>query len=66
MLELLYEALASRYGIIVATNNPEALRQQLYKARREAADPDLQQLSIRISPLLPKQEVWIVRNAQGS
>jgi len=66
MLEFLYQALNSNLGIILSTNNPEALRQQLYKARREAQDSTLDSLSIRISPVSPKDEVWIVKDGQKS
>lgn len=65
-LQLWYEALASDLGIVISTNNPEALRQVLYKARRESGDPALEGMSVRISPLLPDQEVWILRDDKKS
>lgn len=63
-LSFWYEALSAEFGIIISTNNPEALRQALYKARREAGDPALDHMSIRISPLLPEEEVWIVKSSK--
>lgn len=66
MLELWYDALASDLGIVIKTNDPEALRQQLYKSRREAGDPNLDNLSVRISPTMPREEVWIVKNGKKS
>jgi len=66
LLELWYDALASDLGIVIKTNDPEALRQQLYKSRREAGDPNLDNLSVRISPTMPREEVWIVKNGKKS
>ena len=59
---ILYEALASDLGLIVATNNPQNLRAKLYAARR--ADADLECLSIHLSPANPTGELWIVKREQ--
>lgn len=59
MLELLYEALASDYGVEVTTNDPHRLRQQLYALRRSRADPMLEPLSL-VVPAKPGV-LWIVK-----
>lgn len=56
LLKLLYKAYRAEFGIIVATDNPELLRQRLYKLRK--GDPDLATLSILTSPLNAK-DLWI-------
>lgn len=64
LLELLYAALHSTYGIIVSSRDPEKLRQKLYPLRKE--DPSLLPLSFIISPLNPREDLWIVKvNANG-
>jgi hypothetical protein len=47
---LLYAALAEPIGLLLATNDRERARQRLYTARRNAADPALDCLQIRMSP----------------
>lgn len=59
LLELLYSALHSPYGIIVASRDPEKLRQKLYPIRKER--PELTSLSFIISPLNPGEDLWIVK-----
>ena len=63
MLEFLYDALSQDIGIVieVVSGDIEAVRQALYKARREAGDEELSCLSLRISPLNPR-EIFIMRN----
>lgn len=46
--EILYQALGSQIGLVLTTSDPERARQALYAARREAADPDLGILQIRL------------------
>lgn len=67
-LEFWYEAAASEYGIVVATSDVEAAKQKLYQARAKAADPELQGLQLRTSPILPDEEIWILKGppADGS
>ncbi|RMD51691.1 hypothetical protein D6827_01650, partial [Candidatus Parcubacteria bacterium] len=65
LLDILYSALHEEYGIKVATEDAERLRQQLYAARRKAGDPDLENLSISISPLSPQTELWVI-NKKGT
>lgn len=61
VLELLYEALNSEFGIIVKTSDPVALKQKLYAARRESGDEALLSLTFATSRTSPDTEIWIVR-----
>jgi hypothetical protein len=60
LLGLLYEALHSPLGIVVSTNNPEALRSRLYPMRKE--DPNFLLLTFSVSPDSP-DELWIIKRA---
>ena len=51
-----YAALQSRVGMRFATPDPKAARAELYRSRRVAADPLLDDLKV----LLREGEVWIV------
>jgi len=62
LLEILYEAYRSEFGIIVSTNDPERLRQKLYAERKK--DSDLACLSFRISPTSPESELHIEKKAK--
>lgn len=62
MTSLLFSALSSDYGIKVTTSDPDALRQKLYKIRRE--DSTFQCLSFIISPVLPQSELWIIKREE--
>lgn len=57
-IELLYEALGSETGIVIATNDAGRCRQKLYALRAASGDPDLACLSIVQSPTSPN-ELWI-------
>ena len=59
-LEYWYQALSSDIGIEIQTDNPERLRQRLYQERTKAIDPDLEGLSIIISPI-DNSKIWIVK-----
>jgi len=48
---LLYEALAEPIGLLLTSNDPPRALQRLQAARREARDPELAQLIIRVSPI---------------
>lgn len=48
---LLYEALAEPIGLLIETEDRQGLTAKLYKARRDARDPTLNQLQLRASPL---------------
>lgn len=60
-INTLYEALGTPLGIVVQTDNPEKLRQKLYRLRETCDDPMLKELSIVISPTMPGSQVWIVK-----
>lgn len=60
-LNILYEALGTPRGIVIETNNPERLRQRLYKLRDAAGDTALRDLSFVSSPSVPQSHVWIVK-----
>lgn len=63
MLHILYEALRTEYGTSITTEDSNKLRQKLYAERRKANDPDLAQLSLKLSPFNPQTELWLVKNA---
>lgn len=60
-LNLWYEALGSSLGVVVQTDNPEKLRQRLYRLREQANDPMLADISVVISPTNPGSHVWLVK-----
>lgn len=60
-LELLYQAIAAKLGVVVETDAVELLRQKLYAARTASLDPALDNLSFIISPTNPQSELWIVK-----
>jgi hypothetical protein len=62
MLEFWYEALSEPIGIVLVTNNLEAAKQALYKARRDCGDSDLASLTIRVNPLAPDRELFIMKS----
>jgi len=59
ILELWYAALREPIGIIVACSNADKMKAQLYKARKDSADPELQRLMVHTSPRNHSGEVWI-------
>lgn len=59
LIDVLYQALNSEYGVIVRTDNPERLRQKLYAERKK--DSELGCLSINVSPTAPESELWIIK-----
>jgi len=62
-LEHWYAALGAQHGVEVdcCGNSPESVRQRLYQARKAAQDPDLDVLSIAVSPANPAN-LWIYRS----
>jgi hypothetical protein len=66
MLEYWYRALRSERGIVVRAVDcdRDAMRQALYRARKEAADIELEALSIVMSPTA-NDELWIIHNAKA-
>lgn len=61
MIDLLYQAMTSPYGIAVATDNVHACQAACYRARIKADDPDLERLQFRPSPTNPEGELWIIK-----
>lgn len=59
-LDLWYAAAASHSGIAILTDNRDALRQKLYAARAATKDPDLDKLSLVLSPT-DETHLWIVK-----
>ena len=62
LLELLYQALAEPFGIILRTNSVHRLRQRLYDVRKDK--PELSRLSFHPSPIEPETELWIRNNEE--
>ena len=60
LIALWYQALSAEYGIVIQTNNRERAKQRLYQARKEAADPALESLSILTAP--NPDELFISKN----
>ena len=60
-LNMWYEALGTPFGVVIITNNPERLRQRLYKIRDAAGDPALSAISCVASPTVPESHVWLVK-----
>lgn len=64
-LELWYRALSSPFGIEIDSSSFEQVRAKLYHLRREAQDPDLEQIAICRSPFNPDR-IWLVKKAPGN
>jgi hypothetical protein len=64
LLDLWVEALNSKVGISIQTDNRSLLRQHLYRARAEAKDPKLDSITM----VLPEQEdeIWLVHKDADS
>jgi len=60
-LEILYQAMASPYGLVVAVDDFTKDQAKFYAARRESGDPSLDVLQFRRSPFNPQSELWIVK-----
>ena len=58
LIELWLAALKAEVGIAIPTDNRALLRSQLYKARAEANNPDLEDITM----IMPEQEdeIWLV------
>lgn len=64
LLSYLYQAMASRFGIVMRTDNLAILRARLYKARAESGDDDLSCLQFRPDPAAPDSRLWIIKGEQ--
>lgn len=62
MINYLYDALASEFGIIIKSNDPLMLRARLYPLRK--SDPQFLELSFVLSPDAPESDLWIVRKVR--
>lgn len=62
---LLYTAMDSPWGIVLSVSNFGLAQQRLYAERRACADPELDELSFRRSPV-GDSELWILRNRATS
>lgn len=58
---ILYSAMADPIGLLLQVSDFSRARQALYRARAEAADPDLAVLQFRASPGLPEGNLIIVK-----
>jgi hypothetical protein len=61
VLGYLYQAMASKFGIVLRTDNIPVLRARLYKARAESGDEDLSCLQFRPDPAEPTSLLWIIK-----
>lgn len=48
--QLIWQAHASPFGLLIQTSNFQTMQQRLYKARARLADPSLNDLQFRPSP----------------
>lgn len=62
LLTLMYDALASEFGIILRSDNPTKLRERLYPMRKK--DPSFEELSFVLSPTNPETDLWIIRRVR--
>lgn len=62
-VELLYRALDTNFGIEVRTSDPKRCREKLYAARREAGNPQFEQLSVTPGRISPDNTIWIVKQS---
>lgn len=60
---ILRAASEAHVGIVVHTNDVARARAMFYRVRKLLGDTTLDQLSIRVSPDGPDNELWIIRNA---
>jgi hypothetical protein len=60
LLNWWYRALSSPFGIELICSNTEAIRAQLYAARKQSRDPDLDKISVCKSPFDPMR-LWLLR-----
>lgn len=62
LLEILYSALHSEFGVVVETNNVEGLRQRLYPLRKE--HEELHCLSFVVPP--EPNQLWVVKRQKAA
>lgn len=61
IVELLYAALGSEYGLIVQCDEPARLRPLIYATRASLNDPELEHIAILTSPFNPEGEIIIFK-----
>lgn len=59
-IDALYRAAHSPHGVVLRTNDPERLRQKLYRVRNSLSDSDLDNLRFTISRASPESELMII------
>jgi len=64
LTELLYLAINSPLGIVVACQDAGQTQNRLYAARNRARDTSLARLQVRRSPSNPEGEIWIVKGEE--
>ncbi len=64
-LNILLQAAGEPVGLLLATNDTEAARQSLYRARAKAKDSRLEKLQIHVSPF-PEGQVIVFKSSQAS
>ncbi len=61
LLEYLYTALRSEYGVWVESADASKLRTKLYKVIAQENEPDFKLLTFALSPINPQRVLWIVK-----
>lgn len=61
IIEALWSAYNSDLGLLIDTEEPEKLRQEIYRARRELGEECLNQLSVNVSPYNPTGQIMLIR-----
>lgn len=62
LLDLLYEAMTKKHGLIVSCSDPIALRNKLNVLRRKTAIP----VHLVLSPTNPGSDLWIIKRSDGN
>lgn len=63
-LDFWYQALGAKIGVVVAVSDVPKAIQRLYQVRAKAQDTALQGLQVRRSPVLPNEEIWLLKSAE--
>lgn len=58
---LWYQALSSERGIELLCSNTEAARRKLYEARKATGDPELNKITISVSPF-DHRKLWLKKD----
>lgn len=62
---ILYATLGAEFGMIVRTNDPLRAKQLFYSFRKQLGDPTLAAIVIRVSPINPESELWLLNSSGG-